>query len=557
MSSRIESLRRQEILLSPQPSRAAIRNLAPVEVMETIRIFVYRNTPAEYVTALVDPFLSLIDIRPQFSFSDYDDSLSSSTPPPADLVIIWLDFTRYSSRNSDDFGRWMANRVAAIRSTTTAPILVIGSDVDELEREDFNQTLMDDLHPLGGVKVVDPGVTRQISDDLVATTQARWTGARSLELSRLLACRWIPDALHRHVRMIVLDLDNTLYQGVLGEDGLDGLVITDEHQKLLIELRRLASQGVLFAIASKNDQSDVEVLLDSGVLEPLTRSMLLAIKAGWNEKAESIAELLELSRLGASTVLFMDDNPGELASALMRIPGLRVAHATDPVSSCSVVDWFPGVWRSGSTAEDEGRTRDLKANIQRAELAASLDPYAYLRDLAVEVNIDFSPHGSVARIAELSNKTNQFNLAFGRFSEAAVLQRIDTRGHFLAAASLRDRFADGGLIAVLSGYAEEEKLIVDEISISCRALGRGLENLIIASVLSTARAKLGTTEVLLCFVPGPRNEPARMWLENNASEEDPLWRWLDRGIDPAVASSVKVEIVGLFSATHGADSDRA
>jgi FkbH-like protein len=532
-------IERNGVLYGAESSRSSVRRLAPASAATDLPLFVYRNWPVEYATDLLSRFLQTAGLSPRITLSDYDDTLSAPLTPQTGLAIVWMDFGRYEGRSSEDFLGWFTQRIQGIASSQRCPLLVVGSDLDDGGRDALNDSVARRLRDLPDVTFVNPGPSNPASGNEQFVTQSRLSGARWFELARSMGCQWIPQVLHQQIRMIVLDLDNTLYGGVLGEDGIEGLAITGVHHKLHQLLADLAQKGVILSVASKNNPDDVDALLDSGRLSPLTRDSFLDIRASWLPKSSSVAELVTASRLGETSVLFLDDNPGELSEVGARLPGIQLAHASSPEQAVSLLTWFPGLWRRATSAEDASRLDDLKANTVRAALP-SQDSIAYLTSLEVEIELHRNPIDHIQRVAELSNKTNQFNLGLRRLTEAEVAARLDSPASFVKAVSLRDRFSHSGLIAVVSGELVGPELIVDELCISCRALGRGLESLIIELALADAQESLGAQRVSLRYHEGPRNEPALRWLTASATPTEQGWLWERSRTDMSIRQAVTI-----------------
>ena len=535
----LDSLSHHGALFSPTLSRLALRGIK-LRAPESIPIHVVRNAPVEYVFGTVGPFLGVSGATAVVSYSAYDDTLTALAPGDASLIVVWLDYDRYSSRHDPSFPAWLVGRLAHLRKSTSAPMLVVGSDLDEPGRASLNARLEQLTDHIPGLTVVDPGVTHSVARSS-AVTQSRLSGERALELSRLLGAQWIPALLQRTVRMVVVDLDNTLYGGTLGEDGLDGIVVSPDHRMVLGQLAELARRGVLLAIASKNDPRDVDDLLLSGALSPLRPDDFVSVLASWQPKPDALLELLRLTRLGASATLFVDDNPGELLAASMALPDLHLVHAISAVHTAGALSWYPGLWRPSVSKEDLGRSADLRANLARAS-ATSSDPAQYLAELEAEVQIDTSPTVAVRRISELSNKTNQFNTNLRRLTETDVARRLSDPDAFVVTVSLADRLSDSGLIALVSGDLQDETIVVDEVAVSCRALGRGVEDFFLQLSFDLMIERFKADGVLILSTQGPRNEPAHAWLRRNATPSGLGWRWSRRPELDALRSSITVTV---------------
>jgi FkbH-like protein len=219
-------------------------------------------------------------------------------------------------------------------------------------------------------------------------------------------------------------------------------------------------------------------------------------------------------RIGVDAVVFVDDNPGELATVATRWTGLHTVHAKeDAEGTCRALDWYPGLWAWSVGEADALRLADLGAVTLRAQaLMASADRQAYLESLQVRLDLALNPQARLARLVELSQKTNQFNLNLRRVSEVEMARRLGDRGHRVVSIRLRDRLADSGIIGLICGRREGGALVIDELCISCRALGRDLEDLMVGEAVRWMLEELPAERVEFKHQTGPRNEPARSWL---------------------------------------------
>jgi FkbH-like protein len=274
---------------------------------------------------------------------------------------------------------------------------------------------------------------------------------------------------------------------------------------------------------------------------PLRWEHFSAAAISWQAKAGGIRQVANKLRIGLDAILFVDDNPGELAAVAAELPTVSTLHAaTDATLTHRALEFYPGLWAWERTPTDAIRAADLEAETERARLASDVaDPMDYLRSLQVKLRIGITPRAHLARLHELSQKTNQFNLNLERLSEVELATLLDAPDHRVAVIGLQDRLSDSGLIGLLIGRLEGDVLCIRELAISCRALGRRLEDLMIAEAVRAVRAELPATRVQFCHRIGPRNAPARDWLA----------RWVGQGL----ASEGRVEAHHSLSRVSPAD----
>ncbi len=519
----LERARWQRVLFAAEPSRLDLMRLQPAWPRRSIRIRVHRNHQVELAASAMRPYLAYAGFDATFDIGAYDDSLSfgeGADAAAADVHVVWVETDRYRDRTAaSELAGWMAGRVRELRAATAAPILVADGAAGDPWTRELNAGLAAALEPVPGAHVC---AVSELADAL----GERWIDARarsvagtamsdaaSIAAARAFGCRWIPAVLRPRLKAIALDLDNTLYAGVLGEDGVAGVRLTEAHRALQARLVGLQARGVLLGVVSRNEAVDVDALFAEREDFPLRAAHLTAIVASWAPKAEGLGKLAGRLRIGSDAIALLDDNPGELAAAAAALPAVWTLHADDPESTIRALDWFPGLFAFRASTEDALRSADLQASRERDELAAAArDPEAYVRSLDVRLTFGMDPVDQAPRIHELSNKTNQFNTALRRMSEAEVAGRLADPASSVVTVGLQDRLSDSGIVGIVCMRRDPSALVVDEVCISCRALGRGVEDAIVLEAVAAARRQGARGTVEFAFRSGPRNGPARDWL---------------------------------------------
>lgn len=507
----------QRTIFAERPRRHELLALSGDVPLKPVRLYVHRNQPFEFVAAALAPFLAYAGYSAEIDYSPYDDALSAPARATADVEIVWLDYSRYSG----EIAAWLPERLRAIRSGTQAPILIAGDP-----RGAFDAQAAADAVP--GVHLCDlAALAREFGPDFfdrrmegVAATPI--SGAASLEIARRFGLVWLPAALGLRVKAIVADLDNTLYAGVLGEDGVQGVRLDPAHAALQRALVECRERGILLTLASRNEPADAEDLFRARADFPLRREHFSAVRVGWRRKSESVREIARALHIGTDAILFLDDNAGELAEVAAELPGIRTLDAARPDEVERALLLYPGLsgWRL--TEADAVRAADLAAEGERSRLLeTAADPTAYLRSLSARLTFAYNPASHAARLYELSTKTNQFNTALLRLSEAEVARRLADPQCATVTVALSDRLSDSGIVAALFCRWEGATLVAEEIDISCRALGRQLETVMIAEALRGMRARVADAggAVECRFRAGPRNGPAREWLRSVSSAD--------------------------------------
>lgn len=494
-------------------TRRELAILKPTWGCRDVKVRFHRNHSFEHVVAASAAWAGYAKMSIKWQEAPYDDALSMNVSgEEPDLEVIWYDVEAIHVRLGNEMLEWLKGRIKALRASTTAPVLVVlvGLMVEQ-ERE-----LAEASKSLPGVRIAPVcdvlGSLRTPFDSRLAKISgARLSEEANLALAKHLACRWLPAILTPRIKAVAVDLDQTIYSGVLGEDGVS-VTLTPAHASLQASLRSLKESGIFLAVVSKNEPADVDMLFAKRSDFPLRISDFSANEIGWVSKSESISKVCQKLRIDHSAVLFIDDNPGELAEVSGRFPGIELIHAgADVCRTVRQLEFYPGLWSWGVSSDDILRVADLGAEATRKSIRdSSSDQIAYLRELAPKVDLWVNPESLVGRLAELSQKTNQFNLSLRRLDEFKVNEYVKDAGRFAVGIGLSDRLTDSGIIAGMFGRIDDDKVIVDEWVISCRALGRGLENLMASSALD-AVAGSRKTALISCRL-GPRNNPAREWL---------------------------------------------
>ena len=297
-------------------------------------------------------------------------------------------------------------------------------------------------------------------------------------------------------KCLVLDLDNTLWGGVLGEDGVDGIQLGGEYpgkafsywQRALLQLSRA---GVILAVCSKNNEADVQEAWEMNPNMVIKREHFSAVRINWQDKANNISALADELNIGLDSMVFIDDNPAERELVKQLLPQVEVPDF--PVKPYLLMSFFKQLvdkyFRIYSvTQEDLSKTEQYRSNaLRRAEQSrfADFDQFLYSLDMQLEV-IPADEH-NLPRIAQMTQKTNQFNLTTRRYSEADVQQRLD-QGWLIYCVRVSDRFGDSGITGTvfLQPVADDE-VYIDSLLLSCRILGKGIEDAFVKTVLNLLR----------------------------------------------------------------------
>ena len=317
-------------------------------------------------------------------------------------------------------------------------------------------------------------------------------------------------------RVLVLDLDNTLWSGVIGDDGMDGIVLAAGNPKAephrAVQRMALAykSRGVVLCISSKNTESVALEVLRSHPDMILREKDVAAFRINWTDKASNIAALAKSLDLGLESFVFLDDNPAERKQVRDALPQVSV-----PELPADPAEWLPVFEAAGYfeqvnfTAEDRDRAEYYKSNAQRADLQESAgDQEAFLRSLGMVMTVAPFDAPGRARIAQLIAKSNQFNTTTRRYSEAEVAALAADPGVVAMQVRLRDLFGDNGMISVVICRKDLAHWNIDLWLMSCRVLGRKVENAVLAELARRARAD-GACRLTGLYIPSSKNALVR------------------------------------------------
>jgi FkbH-like protein len=337
------------------------------------------------------------------------------------------------------------------------------------------------------------------SEELFAAAGERL--ARLLRLAARAACR-----------VVVVDGDNTLWGGIVGEDGPGGVDLGENgpgaafraFQAYLLELRRA---GVLVALCSKNDEADIWQVLGRREMR-LRKEHLAAWRIGFRRKSELVLEIAEELGVGVDAVAFVDDNPAELEEVRVTLPEVAcIRFPADPARWHEAVSGEGRLDRLPPTGADLVRVAHYEQERSRREERAR-SPEDYLERLECAAAVFEPAPSDIHRLAQLVHKTNQLNLNGRRRTEVELAGLVADPRHLVRLVSASDRFGDYGVVGAFALRVDGARAVLDTFVLSCRALGRGIELAMVASLFEEAE-RAGAGEVVATVESLPRNEPAR------------------------------------------------
>jgi FkbH-like protein len=320
-------------------------------------------------------------------------------------------------------------------------------------------------------------------------------------------------------KVIVLDCDNTLWKGVCGEDGSIGVKISRPYQALQEFVVAQQKAGKLISLCSKNSVEDVFAVFDQHPDMVLSRHHLVNWRINWLPKSENLKSLASELGLGLDSFIFIDDNPVECAEVKANCPEVLTIQL--PEDSDRIPQFLEHVWAFDQlkvTNVDEKRTELYQQNVEREHLRQDSLTFAdFLAGLGLKIEIAQMGSEELPRVAQLTERTNQFNLTTIRRSESEIQQLCESGSLECQVVKVKDRFGDYGLVGLLLFASDDEALTVDTFLLSCRVLGRGVEHQMLAFLGAIAQ-KRGLSRVEVPILPTKKNQPALDFLENLGKE---------------------------------------
>lgn len=390
-----------------------------------------------------------------------------------------------------------------------------------------------------------------------------FSAAAAREIARRVTTLGVVSKLPK-AKVIVLDADNTLWGGVIGEDGINGIALGPDYpgnayvafQRRLLDYQQ---RGFVLALCSKNNPADLDEVLSKHPHQVLRHEHFVARRVNWEPKPGNLAALAKELNLGLSSFIFVDDSDHECAAVRYALPEVEVVQTPgNPIHLPACLDRVARLEVLSLTAEDlaktalyvqERRRRDLERDISQS--GGDLDQY--LRSLQMKMRIGLNDKSQLARLAQLTQKTNQFNLTTRRYDEQQVRAFIESADWLVAHFSLADSFGDSGVVGLaLVRRVEPRRAELDTFLMSCRVIGRQAECAFLEALLRQLRDE-GVTEVIGDYLPTAKNDLVKGFLPDRSFRPDAEGRYR-RSLEssaPAAESDFPIAVAwATFGAAH-------
>lgn len=327
--------------------------------------------------------------------------------------------------------------------------------------------------------------------------------------------RFLAPLSGRICKVLVLDLDNTLWGGVIGEEGIEGIKLGSEYPGAgFLEIQRaildLYHRGILLAVCSKNNARDAMEVLENHPHMLLRPQHFAAMRINWEDKATNLRQIAAKLNIGTDAVAFLDDNPQERERVGRELPEVYVVDFfEDPMRVADLLRRCPVFERLSLSGEDGERARYYAQEKQRKDMqeqAASVEDF--YRSLKMEIEIAAANSDSLFRIAQLTQKTNQFNLTTNRYNEQQIAKLLQTPGWRIYSLRASDKFGDSGIVGVAMTHASGNDVEIVNFLLSCRVIGRTIETAFLSYLVEEA-IQQGAHRLCGWFIPTKKNDPAK------------------------------------------------
>jgi FkbH-like protein len=492
------------------------------------RVAILRSFTVEPLIPLLRAAAYSAGIRLDVHISDFNVYAQEILDPSSrlyrskpDVVILAVETT-----DLDQFRTW----IGAFRDHSAADLIVhnlqlpaFASLIDDGQQDaivDINRGLRRIASEYKGVHILD-------YDALIARHgRLSWTDeTKRFSMSLPIAPAHMIDLCEEWMRFlhpitgnvskaIVVDLDNTLWGGILGEEGPNGIQIGPEYpgaiyrevQRTLLDLRE---RGILLAVASKNDPQEAMEVLASHPEMLLRPQHFSAFRIGWQEKSQSLREIAAELNIGIDALAFLDDNPVERERVAAELPGVTVIDLpNEPVGFARALRSCPALERLRVSEEDLRRAEYYDDQKRREELQrASKSPEEFLASLKQVVEIELASPANISRVAQLTQKTNQFNLTTRRYSEQQIAAMAGAPDAEVFAMRVRDIYNDNGIVGVAILRHNDSVSEIDTFLLSCRVIGRAVETALLSFLCKQAKQR-GARTLSGKFLPTKKNAPA-------------------------------------------------
>ncbi len=368
------------------------------------------------------------------------------------------------------------------------------------------------------------GIESSFDSKLWYTSKIPFSKKFLIEFSNELSLH-IANLLSSKKKCLVLDLDGTLWGGILGEDGINNILIGHDYpgniyRDMQLLLKRFIYQGILLCACSKNNLEEVKQVFEQHPDMILGFNDFAASRINWKNKHENIRSIAEELNIGLNSFVFIDDSYFEINAINNLLPEVETIHLSgdelQKLETVKNIHWFYSI---DLTEEDKIKTNLYRNDKKREESKTEFNSIEdYYRFLEMKLEIKSSDEYSINRISQLTQKTNQFNLTTRRYSISEIKKNHESTESLIFYLRLKDRFGDNGIIGTVIINITEESWKIDTLLLSCRILGRTVETALISHVINEAR-KQGAKSVIGEYIKSARNQQTESFYENHGFKQ--------------------------------------
>jgi|SRR5579872_6720950 len=486
-----------------------------------------------YAQEMLDPKSALYDFQPDIVVvaaltSDLAPDLWNGFPVLAQAEIVNLEqeiITRFQSLIDAFRAHSAANIIVHLLERPAFPsagVLDSQCDASQLAAiQQINTNLKSLARTYRGVYCLDYDALIARFGTLNWRDEGKWQSVRMpirAQFHPALIDEWMRFLIPltgKSAKVVAVDLDNTLWGGVIGEDGIAGIQLGGEYpgtiyksvQQALLALRE---RGLLLAICSKNNEADVHEVFEKHPEMVLKLEHFAAIRVNWDDKVSSLRSIAAELNVGLDSLAFLDDNKVERDHVQQHLPEVHVIELPDdPLRYADAIISYPFFARLALSNEDQQRSAAYAARSRVSELKENAESWEdFLRSLQQKVIIEDVNDLTLARVAQLTQKTNQFNLTTRRYTEQDIDDlrfRPDWRFYTLR---VIDRYVDNGFVGLAMVRDLGESWSIETFLLSCRVIGRGVETALLSAIVNDARAA-GKHSLVGRFIATAKNMPAK------------------------------------------------
>lgn len=493
-----------------------------------VRIKILSNIACYQLKTILEFNLRQARLNPEILIGQYDNIIQDSyNIADIEIAIIHYDLLNVFDKYSEFIEDFTEEQISKLSLTIKSEIDLIILNLTHIPTVVFNTFISEGFYS----NAIKPSIAKTIANDLnIYLYSKKETNLQILDINCIVAQIGLASALDFRLfflsktlytitfwkeyvytfssivykstgklkKAIIFDCDNTLWKGILGEDGKEGIDMSPQSRigQIYYKIQQIAvwlsKQGVIIGLCSKNNSADVLKLLSEHIDVRLTLEHISINRINWNDKASNLREIAQELNIGLDSLVFIDDSLFEINLIKEQVPEIITLH----VPSC--IEEYPHqllklverhFYLSGNL-DDINKTKQYKEQSLRSiELLKHPTLIDYLSSIEIEIIVNVNDLSQVTRISQLTQKTNQFNLTTKRYTESQIEKFMNSDKHNIFSIQVKDKFGDSGLTAVVITNEHHNVISIDSFIMSCRIMGRNIEQAIMNHIISFYKQK--------------------------------------------------------------------